>query len=57
MKRTTTRESKPLRPFRYASCSRLASAAAIANARTAPVAAVAFMNYEGWGWGKIVAGV
>ena len=57
MKRTTTRESKPLRLFRYASCSRLASAAAIANARTAPVAAVAFMNYEGWEWGKIVAGV
>jgi hypothetical protein len=57
MKRTTARESKRLRPFRYASCSRLASAAAIANARTAPVAAVAFMNYEGWEWGKIVAGV
>jgi multiple sugar transport system permease protein len=27
-----------------------------ANARTAPVAVVNFMNYEGWEWGKIAAG-
>jgi multiple sugar transport system permease protein len=26
------------------------------NARTAPVAVVNFMNYEGWEWGKIAAG-
>ena len=26
------------------------------NARTAPVAVVNFMNYEGWKWGKIAAG-
>ena len=27
-----------------------------APARTAPVAVVNFMNYEGWEWGKIAAG-
>jgi multiple sugar transport system permease protein len=26
------------------------------SARTAPVAVVNFMNYEGWEWGKIAAG-
>ena len=26
------------------------------DARTAPVAVVNFMNYEGWEWGKIAAG-
>jgi multiple sugar transport system permease protein len=26
------------------------------EARTAPVAVVNFMNYEGWEWGKIAAG-